>query len=151
MVPDALAGLLSAEDRFSAELSGRYPPIQIDATLRTVIPRSESASRNRPTYWALPVDSGATAGEEVRIRVPLEAPKMAVLVPKDAVVRTGGKTVVHVVTGEDFAIRPVTLGRAVEGWFQVVDGLKPGETVVVRGNERLRPGQKVAATPLGAQ
>jgi multidrug efflux pump subunit AcrA (membrane-fusion protein) len=35
------------------------------------------------------------------------------------------------------------LGEAVGGRFEVLSGLKPGERVVVRGNERLRPGQKV--------
>ena len=40
-------------------------------------------------------------------------------------------------------IRPVSLGEAVGTRFTVNNGLKPGDIVVVRGNERLRPGQKV--------
>jgi hypothetical protein len=35
------------------------------------------------------------------------------------------------------------LGVAVGSRFEVVEGLQPGEVVVVRGNERLRPGQAV--------
>ena len=33
--------------------------------------------------------------------------------------------------------------EAADGMVEVLDGLKPGEMVVIRGNERLRPGQRV--------
>ncbi len=51
-----------------------------------------------------------------------------------------------VVVADDTAeIRPVRLGAAVGSRFEVLDALEPGDVVVVRGNERLRPGQKVRA------
>jgi multidrug efflux pump subunit AcrA (membrane-fusion protein) len=37
----------------------------------------------------------------------------------------------------------VTLGASVGDRFEVLDGLAPGDLVVVRGNERLRPGQPI--------
>ena len=49
----------------------------------------------------------------------------------------------RVVDGADAAIRTVRLGEAVGSRFIVLGGLAPGDLVVVRGNERLRPGQKV--------
>jgi multidrug efflux pump subunit AcrA (membrane-fusion protein) len=39
--------------------------------------------------------------------------------------------------------QPVRLGAAVNGRFEVLDGLGDGDLVVIRGNERLRPGQPV--------
>ena len=39
--------------------------------------------------------------------------------------------------------RDVTIGEGVGGRFVVRNGLKAGEVVVVRGNERLFPGQPV--------
>ena len=39
--------------------------------------------------------------------------------------------------------RPVTTGEATGGRLVVVSGLKVGDMVVVRGNERLRPGQRL--------
>jgi multidrug efflux pump subunit AcrA (membrane-fusion protein) len=39
--------------------------------------------------------------------------------------------------------RPVTVGASVGDRFEVIDGLAPGDLVVVRGNERLRPGQPI--------
>ena len=40
-------------------------------------------------------------------------------------------------------LRPVSLGEALGNRFQVLNGLKAGEKTVIRGNERLRPGQAV--------
>jgi hypothetical protein len=37
----------------------------------------------------------------------------------------------------------VDLGVAWEGYLQVIGNVKPGESVVVQGNERLRPGQPI--------
>jgi multidrug efflux pump subunit AcrA (membrane-fusion protein) len=47
------------------------------------------------------------------------------------------------------AVRPVevALGAAVEGHVAVRGGLEPGMLVVVRGNERLRPGMLVTFAP----
>jgi multidrug efflux system membrane fusion protein len=42
--------------------------------------------------------------------------------------------------------RPIQLGRLVEGYRVVSGGLKPGEVIVVSGQQRVRPGMKVAAT-----
>jgi multidrug efflux pump subunit AcrA (membrane-fusion protein) len=39
--------------------------------------------------------------------------------------------------------RTITLGESVGSRFEVLSGLKPGDQVVIRGNERLRPGQKI--------
>jgi hypothetical protein len=42
------------------------------------------------------------------------------------------------------APRTVTIGAALGDQFEVLSGLVPGDEVVVRGNERLRPGQDIA-------
>ena len=43
-------------------------------------------------------------------------------------------------------VRPlqVSLGATIEGSVEVRSGLEPGQLVVVRGNERLRPGLVVS-------
>ena len=40
-------------------------------------------------------------------------------------------------------MRSVVLGEALGSRFEVMSGLKEGEVVVIRGNERLQPGTKV--------
>ena len=50
---------------------------------------------------------------------------------------------VFIVKQGKVSIQPTKLGRAAGGRFEVLDGLKPGDIVVIRGNERLRPGESV--------
>ena len=45
--------------------------------------------------------------------------------------------------------RTVEVGVAMDTWFEVLRGLDVGDTVVVRGNERLRPGQPIEPMPNG--
>lgn len=45
--------------------------------------------------------------------------------------------------------RPVQIGAAVADRFEVLSGLQEGQQVVVRGNERLRPGQDIMTGPPG--
>lgn len=105
------------------------------------------------------------AGMIARAIVPTGAKRQSLLVPKDALVLGGPSPMVFVVdatvpdinasiddknpssastnTGK---VRPVTVKMgASDGRLIEIDGpIKVGELVVVRGNERLRPGQEIA-------
>ncbi|MBW1897307.1 MAG: hypothetical protein JRI47_09645 [Deltaproteobacteria bacterium] len=67
--------------------------------------------------------------------------KDALLVPKDAIVRAGTNRLVFVAA--DHVAQPVmveVLGYH-DGNVSIRGAVKPGDKVVIRGNERLRPGQ----------
>ena len=73
-----------------------------------------------------------------------------VTVSRDAVTRRAdGRHTVWVVDADNGSgvarEQPVTLGPAQGERVVVTDGLRGGEVVVVRGNESLRAGQRVAA------
>jgi RND family efflux transporter MFP subunit len=123
-----------------------------DGSTHNVIVRAVGAEENPMTrtrqVWFTPAVEGASVrnavGESVSIQLPLGAPREVVTVHKDAILKRQGLSLVYVVTDESTAqVRPVELGEAVGARFEVLDGLEPGETVVVRGNERLRPGQQL--------
>jgi len=68
-----------------------------------------------------------------RATVEIEAPIAGrwVAVPDSAVIDSGKRQVVLVERGEGrYEPRPVKLGARVQGYVQVLDGLKPGERVV---------------------
>jgi multidrug efflux pump subunit AcrA (membrane-fusion protein) len=75
--------------------------------------------------------------------------EVAVLVPKDALVSQGTSRKVFRVSGDNEA-EPVavTTGSASGLWIAVHGGIKAGDTVIIRGNERLRAGQIVAPEDL---
>jgi multidrug efflux pump subunit AcrA (membrane-fusion protein) len=74
------------------------------------------------------------------------------LVPKDAVVLGGVTPLVYVVAPDPMDSSktvarpvPVRLGVCDGEMIQVIGELAEGQAVVVKGNERLRPGQAIVA------
>jgi cobalt-zinc-cadmium efflux system membrane fusion protein len=66
-------------------------------------------------------------------------PRDVVVVPDAAVVESNGEALVFVKTGpEAFAARPVRLGQRDGERWEALDGLAPGERVVVAGTYALR-------------
>jgi len=78
----------------------------------------------------------------VTVRIPVDAPRDVLTVHKDAVLQQGG-TAVYVVEEGEAVRKPVFLGDSAGSRFIVKEGLEAGMLAVVRGNERLRPGQPV--------
>ena len=85
-------------------------------------------------------------GMYVRARLPRGVLPDALLVPEEAVVRNGaGEAQIVVVTADGRAERrDVTLGDAIGGRLVVTSGLKAGETIVIRGQDRLQDGTRVS-------
>lgn len=84
------------------------------------------------------------SGQTVRVAVPNEAPRVVVAVPRDALVLRRSGTAVYRLTDDGTAERvPVTTGIAQGGLIEVRGEIVAGDRVIVRGNERLRPGQAV--------
>ncbi len=123
-------------------------------TLARVVPQGDTRTRTFPVRILL---DNRRSGEEVLLKAGMIAsvtlaagePGRAVLVPKDALVLGAGPTplvfVVEAKEGGGEAARavPVRTGVAKGGRIQVIGEIAAGALVVVRGNERLRPGQAV--------
>lgn len=81
------------------------------------------------------------SGLIARVNVPLGDPITALTVPRDAVVRKGNRIYVVTVENGKARIVPVRVkGNLADAIIVKGKGLKQGLQVVVRGNERLRPG-----------
>jgi RND family efflux transporter MFP subunit len=119
-----------------------------DAVLRAIVPMENPLTRTRAVRFTS-VNGGLEAaraiGQSVTVDIPVGAPRDVVSVHKDAVTINLGTRQVYVV-GDDDVVQPraVVLGAAIGNRFEVLEGLAPGDLVVTRGNERLRPGQTVA-------
>jgi RND family efflux transporter MFP subunit len=123
----------------TAEVVGVVP--SLDPATRTVRVRLRT-SEARP--WLLPgapVDVGFPVRFEAGAR---EGGAQAVILPRDALVL--GAVDIRVIEVVDGKAKPVQVElRASAGDRALVvgEGLEPGDAVVTRGNERLRPGQPV--------
>ncbi|MCR4377179.1 MAG: efflux RND transporter periplasmic adaptor subunit [Rhodospirillales bacterium] len=116
------------------------------AAVRAQVPEENPLTRTRKVRFSPAEDAlgqNAAANQSVSIAIPSGPMKQVITVHKDAVLTKGGQRVVFLVTDGKAELRPVELGEAVGGRFIVHSGLKSGDEVVVRGNERLAPGQTV--------
>jgi hypothetical protein len=59
--------------------------------------------------------------------------------------RRGQLELVYVVEGERARLRLVTLGRARDGFLEVLSGLNPGDAVVVQAQQIAEDGARVTA------
>lgn len=118
------------------------------ATVRAVVPDENPLTRTRSVRFTAVLGNSAplAANQSVTLKIPVGAPRTIISVHKDAVLNRGGRRLVYLVQDGIANVRPVELGEAIGVRFEVLDGLAPGDLVVTRGNERLRPEQAVTIT-----
>ena len=85
--------------------------------------------------------------EQVDFSIPYYVTREAILVPKDALVLNACGASVFVVRDGIASAINVQVGHSHESLVEVEANLRPGEPVVIRGNERLIPGQRVTIIP----
>ncbi|MDP6707406.1 MAG: efflux RND transporter periplasmic adaptor subunit [Alphaproteobacteria bacterium] len=118
-----------------------------EAVVRAVVPEENPLTRTRAVRFSPSFETSGgrfASNQSVTVEVPIGAARETLTVHKDAILNRGGKTLVFVAAEGKATPRPVELGEAVGGRYVVLAGLNAGEAVVVRGNERLRPGQPVS-------
>jgi membrane fusion protein (multidrug efflux system) len=87
-------------------------------------------------------------GQYAKVRAVVGIDKGALVVPQPAVTELQGNYQVMVVGHDDHvSIRPVKVGERVGTMWVIADGLKPGETVVVVGQQALKTGAAVTPKP----
>jgi RND family efflux transporter MFP subunit len=92
-------------------------------------------------------DDALSSGLFVRVRVPASEPYQALLIPERALATDQSVKYVYVVGADGVATRrTVELGPQRGDMRIISNGLKAGEQVIVKGLQRVRPGQKVEAS-----
>ena len=83
-------------------------------------------------------------GQFGKVVAVIKVAKGALVIPEQAVTELQGNRLVAVVDSENkIAMRPVKLGERSGGMWQVIDGVKQGEKVVVQGLMKVPPGSTV--------
>ncbi|MDX1433968.1 MAG: efflux RND transporter periplasmic adaptor subunit, partial [Gammaproteobacteria bacterium] len=124
------------------ELEINTNPHPVAAAVRTIVPVGDNQSRLYELRLRLD-RSRWPVGQDVRVAVPMAAPREAVAVHRDALVLRRDGTSVFRIGVDDIAERVSVDTGIAQGDYIEVKGIRPGDRVVIRGGERLRPGQKV--------
>ena len=94
-------------------------------------------------------------GQFGKVRTKVETKKAALVIPQQAVTELQGNQVVMVVDQTNKAgMRPVKMGERFGAFWEVVEGLKAGDKVIVQGMQKTPPGAPVVVkewTPAAAQ
>ena len=136
------------------------PQVKIGQPVTLTLDALPGKSFAGKVYAMEPVIDLATRGALVRARIPnpkgLLKPGMfarvtadlgsrtAVVVPEQAILPKGNKTFVYKVEDGKAVLAPVELGRRSPGEVEVASGLKAGDTIVVDGLLKVKPGSLVA-------
>ncbi|NNE41254.1 MAG: efflux RND transporter periplasmic adaptor subunit [Marinicaulis sp.] len=120
----------------------------MDAIVRAVVPVGDALSRMLELRMELP-DTNWYIGSAVRVSLPNGAPRAVTAVPRDALVLRANRISVYVIDEENNAKRyDVELGTAEGNFIEVIGDVEPGDSVVIRGGERLRDGQSVTISEI---
>ncbi|HEY0650107.1 efflux RND transporter periplasmic adaptor subunit [Phenylobacterium sp.] len=152
-VPEAAAGLVQPGQTVTATLAA-YPGQTFSGRVTAILPQAEAESRTLTARVELPNPDG-------RLRPGMFATvqfggvaQPALLVPSEAVIRTGRRTLVMLADpGGRYTPAEVRVGREAGGRTEVLAGLSAGEKVVASGQFLLDSEASlsgVQARPLGA-
>ena len=83
-------------------------------------------------------------GQFGKVRFVADMKKGAMVIPQEAVNELQGNYQVAVVDQNNkVSIRPIKMGERIDSLWEVTDGLKPGDRVVVQGGQKAREGSTV--------
>lgn len=148
-VPERVVDQVQTGAALSMKLDA-LPGVTFEGNVEAVVPEADEESRTYPVKVVLEnAERRILPGMVARISVPLSGSRRSVAVPRDALLPGRGGTMVYVVRGGKAVPVEVRPGTAQDGLVAVSGGLQAGEPVVIRGNERLRPGQPVQVLEQG--
>ncbi|MCD9028865.1 efflux RND transporter periplasmic adaptor subunit [Luteimonas sp. BDR2-5] len=124
--------------------SAAYPGQLFEGEVQTIDTRIDPASRAVTVRgsFANP-DRRLHPGMLIQVQLQQRA-RQAMMVPEIAVIQVGRDTFVYLV-GEDETVSqaPIDVGVREDGLVEVVEGLAPGDRIVVDGTGKLRPGMTI--------
>jgi Cu(I)/Ag(I) efflux system membrane fusion protein len=132
-VPEAAAGQLQPGQAVTATLAA-YPGETFNGRVTAVLPQAETESRTLTARVELP-NPGGRLRPGMFASVQFSGPSQpALLVPSEAVIRTGRRTLVMIAgPGGRYLPAEVSIGREADGRTEVLAGLTPGDKVVASG------------------
>lgn len=149
-VPENLLGRLKPGQVVNAT-SAAYQGRRFQGVVATIDPRVDAATRTVKLTAEFPnPDEALKPGMFLSVGLEVTTKDDAVLIPEEAIVSEGLRQIVYPVKDNKVERRVIRLGQRQNGKAEVVEGLQPGETIVVLGVQRVRPGAEVVAKPVGS-
>lgn len=129
------------------QLKLRTGLVKASGVVRTVV--AVGSENTHQFELRLDIESNSfPVGQTLRVSIPTSDARRALVVPRDALVLRPEGISVFVVDSEQKAKKVmVTTGIDAGDQIEVIGDLHDGDTVIIRGNERLQPGQAISVMP----
>jgi membrane fusion protein (multidrug efflux system) len=149
-VPENLLGRLKAGQTVNAT-SAAYQGRVFTGIVSTIDTRVDQATRTiRLTAEFKNPDEALKPGMFLSVGLEVTTKEDAVLIPEEAIVSEGLRQIVYPVKDNKVERRVIRIGQRLNGKVEVLEGLQPGESIVVLGVQRVRAGAEVIARPVGS-
>lgn len=143
-IPERYVAELAVGQKAEIKLEA-YPDVSFSASVVSISPVVDSATRTKEIILNFDKkDSRINAGMFAKVKLFTSAYKGTFAIGQDSIVSNSDKNYLFVVNDDDtVSKREVTLGKNVDGYYQILSGIEFGETVVTEGMLTLYEGAKV--------
>jgi RND family efflux transporter MFP subunit len=141
-------------ERFAPQIAvGRPVKVEVEAhpgrsfggTITRVSPAVDVESRTFTVEASIPNPGGVLKpGFFAKASILIGTERNVSFVPEEAVVSFAGIVKVYVIAQDKAEERRVVTGQRTEGWVEILEGVKPGETVATSSLSQLATGTAVA-------
>ena len=140
-VPESVVGEINIGTEVDVQVNA-FTDRTFTAKVYKIIPEAQKGSRTFPVILVLRnPDILLKIGMMVKGMLPYGTERKALFVPQDAITVSRGQNIVYLVDKDNKAkMVPVKTGIQRKSLIEVNGNLSPGDPVVTRGGERLRPG-----------
>src|SRR6056297_2829976 len=143
-VPESFLGVLESGLSISAR-SVAFEGRSFDGEVRTVNTRVDPVTRAITIRAELPNDHGLLKpGMFLTVRLAGQS-RLRVMLPEAALVPEGDRQRVYLVRDGRAWQTEVVVGRRLRGEVEILEGVRPGDSVVVEGTQKVANGGKVTA------
>jgi hypothetical protein len=117
-----------------------------------ISPLLDAQTRNGLVEIEIPNRDGTLKGEMfARVELDLGGARETTLLPRDALVYRGDQPGVYVIESEKAKFIALETGLTQEDKVEVISGLKAGDTVITRGSNLLKDGDRVRSVGKGQE
>lgn len=146
-VPETLVTKVAVDAPVKA-FSLSYPGRTFEGRVAVIDTRIDPVTRSAKVSALIPnPDFSLKPGMFMNVSLQVAARDKAVMVPEEAIMAEGPRQIAFLVRDGKIERRVVTIGQRQQGQVEVTAGLSVGETLVVRGIQRIRQGMSVQVKP----
>ena len=125
----------------SVTYQGKEYPLRISR----VVPEVKDRTFTAELTFTADMPDNARVGKSYRIQIELGKPEKAIVIPRgDFYNVTGGRWIYRLNESGDKAVRvPITIGRQNPQQYEVLEGLQPGDRILISGYEKFGDAEQV--------